>query len=326
MNYKGKKVLVAGGTGLVGTNLIKRLLPLGAKIRATMHEREPHKELHKAEGDLEFIRADLRKPEDCQRACEGMEYVFMCAAVIGGAGAMAARPLFNVTPNVVMNCYMMEAAYKVSVQKYLTFGSSTAYKESARTLKEYEMFDGEPYDKYFRIGWVMRFKEKLCEMYSKLERPMPSIVLRPTNIYGPHDNYDLATSHVTPSMIRKVAERHDPIEVWGVGKEVRDLVYVDDVINAVLLAMEKVETYDPINVALGRGYSVSEILQTALEVDGYTDARIVYNTEKPTMIPERYVDIKKARRLLGWEPKTDLREGIRKTIEWYKENMLPKEF
>jgi len=320
MDYKDKKVLVAGGTGLVGTNLINRLLPLGAKITTTIHKRPISAGLRG--NGIEFIRCDLTKPEDCYTACQGMDYVFMCAAVVGGAGAMAGDSLFNLTPNIIMSTYMIEAAYRAGVKKYLTFGSTTTYPPSDKPMEEHEMMVGDPYDKYFRIGWVVRFKEKLCEMYSNLERPMPCLVLRPTNIYGPHDDFDPETSHVTPALIRKVVEGHEPIEVWGDGEEIRDLIYVGDVVDASLLAMEKIDTYNPINIGLGKGYTVNEILQTALEVEGRKDTEVVYNKDKPTMIPERYVNIDKAERLLGWIPKTDLKTGIRKTIEWYRENML----
>lgn len=315
MNYKDKRILVAGGTGLVGSNLVKRLASLGAEVRATVHNRKP---ATLSNDRIEHRWYDLTQPEDCQKAVEGMDYVFMCAAVIAGAGKIATTPLFNVNPNIILNCNMLEAAYNAGVKKYLTFGSSTAYPDTPYPLKEEEMFDSEPYDKYFFIGWVMRFKEKLCEMYSRVERPMPVIVLRPTNIYGPHDNYDLETSHVTPALIRKVVERHDPIEVWGRGEEIRDLLYVDDVVDAALLAMEKMDGYDPVNIGLGKGYSVKEILQTICEVENY-HPRIVFDATKPTTIAERYLDISKAERVLSWEPKVDLMEGIEKTIRWYKE-------
>lgn len=323
MDFTNKKVLVAGGAGLVGANLIKRLLPTGADIRATLYQRQPPvmRDSSVPVRGIDYILSDLTRCEDCQRACDGIDYVFMCAAKVSGAKVMSESPLSLFTPNIIMPCLMLEAAYNAQVKKYLTFGSSTGYPPSDRPVKEEELFDGEPYEKYSLIGGHTRIKEKLCEIYSEKVSPrMPVVVLRPTNIYGPHDNYDLATCHVTPALIRKVIERQDPIEVWGQGNEVRDLIYVDDLIDAVLLAMEKVDRYDPINIGSGKGYSVKEILKTCLEVEGYTDAHITFAPGKPTMIPERYVDISKAKRVLGWKPKTSLKEGIRKTIEWYREN------
>ena len=314
MDYKGKKVLVAGGAGLVGTNLAIRLTDLGADVRATIHYRRPVP-THRG---VEYVEYDLTQYNDCLKAVRGIDYVFMCAAVIAGAGVITKDPLFNVTPNILLNTQMLAAAYAEGIKKYLTFGSSTAYPHSDYPLREARMMSGNPPDQYFFIGWVMRFKEKLCEMYSnRIKNPMPVVVLRPTNIYGPYDNFDLDRSHVTPALIRKVVERHNPLEVWGTGDDIRDLVYVDDIVDAVLLAMDKVNRYDPINIASGRPCSIKEILSTALAVEGYLP-KVIYNSNKPSTISKRIVDTSKARLMLSWDAKTSLYDGILKTIEWYK--------
>ncbi len=317
--FEGKKVLVAGGGGLLGTNLTKRLMEAGAIVTSTRHSQMKTVASSHDRGREYRLYCDLTMSEHCKRAVEGQDYVFMCAAVLSGAGVITKTPLVHVTPNVVMNALMIDAAYNAGVKKYCWFGSSTAYAESGDELvKEYEMFLGDPYDQYFFVGWVKRFGEKLCEMYSnRISKPMPCVVLRVTNIYGPFDKFDWEKSHVTPALIRKVIERHDPLEVWGDGSEVRDLIYVDDLIDGIFLAMEKVDKYDPINIGAGKGYSVNEILETICKVENF-HPEIVYNKDKPTTIPKRYVDISKAERVLGFRPKTSLEEGIRKTIEWYR--------
>jgi GDP-L-fucose synthase len=190
-------------------------------------------------------------------------------------------------------------------------------------VKEEELFDGDPYETYFGVAWMKRYTEILCRMYSeKLKNPMTTVVLRPSNIYGPYDDFDFATSHVMAAQIRKVIERHDPIEVWGTGNDVRDIIYIDDFIDAMILATEKIETYNPLNIALGKGYSIKEILQMILEVDGYADAKIEFNHSKPSMIPIRLIDTTKAEKLLGFKAKTVLREGIKKTIDWYRKTVF----
>jgi len=148
---------------------------------------------------------------------------------------------------------------------------------------------------------------------------MTTVILRTSNIYGPYDDYDFETSHVMAALIRRVVERHDPFEVWGTGDDVRDWIYIDDVIDAMMLAVEKINSYKPVNIGLGQGCSIKEALQMMLEVDDYTDAKIVYNSTKPSMIPIRLVDTTKAEALLGFKAKTGLREGIAKTIKWYRE-------
>jgi GDP-L-fucose synthase len=274
------------------------------------------------EGSIEYTQADLTLMEDCRRVVEGVDYVFMCAANTSGAAVMATTPLAHVTPNVVMNAQMLEAAYQAKVKKFLFISSSAAYPPTGdRPVREEEMFEGDPYESYYSVGWMKRYVEILCSIYAqKIKNPIPTVVIRPSNIYGPYDKFDFGTSHMTAALIRRVVERHGPLEVWGTGKDVRDLIYVDDFIEGMLLAFEKANGYLAINIAAGQGYSVKHVLQTILEVDGYTDADVRFDPSKPTMIPIRLVDTSLAKQRLGFQVRTPFRAGIRKTIEWYREN------
>ena len=293
------KVLVAGGSGFIGANLVKRLLDLGARVRATLHKKDPVI----IDNRIEYVRCDLMKMEDCAKAVAGMEAVFMCAANTSGAAVIASTPLVHVTPNIIMNSQIMEAAYFALVKKFIFLSSNAA----------------DPYDIYFGVGWMKRFTEILCRLYSeKLKNPMPCVVVRPSNIYGPHDDFDFATSHMMAATLRKVIERHDPIKIWGTGRDIRDLIYIDDFIDGLILAAEKIPVFDAVNIAQGKAYSLKEILRMALEIEGYQDAKIVYDSTKPSMIPVRLINIKKAQELLGFTPKTNIRDGIAKAISWYK--------
>ena len=318
--FSGTKVLVAGGAGFIGANLLQRLLSLGAKVRATIHRKPPVI----LDERIDYIKCDLTRMEDCQKVVSGMDYVFMCAANTSGAAVIASTPLVHVTPNIVMNSQMLEAAYFAKVKKFVWLSSNAAYPPTGdRPVKEEELLDGDPYETYFGVGWMKRYTEILCRLYSeKLKNPMATVVVRPSNIYGPYDDFEFETSHVMAALIRRVAERHEPIEVWGTGDDVRDWIYIDDFIDAMILATEKVESYNPINIGLGKGYSIKEALQMILEVDGYTDAKVKFDPSKPSMIPIRLIDTTKAETFLGFKAKTGLREGIRKTIEWYKKTHL----
>jgi GDP-L-fucose synthase len=320
--FKNAKVLVAGGTGFVGANTVVRLLEEGARVRATLHRREPVI----ADDRIEYVRADLTDMDDCRRAVDGMDYVFMCAASTSGAAVIAATPLVHVTPNIVMNARMLEAAYFARVRKFIWLSSNAAYPPSGnRPVKEDELFAGDPYETYFGVAWMKRYTEVLCRMYSeKLKNPMVTIVLRPSNIYGPYDDYDFETSHVMAALIRRVVERHDPFEVWGTGDDVRDWIYIDDFIDAMMLAAEKINTYDPLNIGLGEGHTIKEALQIMLEVDGFTGARIQFNSSKPSMIPIRLIDTGRAASILGFRAGTGLREGIKKTLAWYRQGRGPE--
>jgi GDP-L-fucose synthase len=314
--FKGKNVLVAGGTGFVGINLINRLLKLGANVRATIHLKKPVI----MDSRIEYVTCDLLSMEDCRKIVGGMDFVFMCAANTSGAAVIASTPLVHVTPNIIMNALMLEAAYFAKVKKFIFLSSNAAYPPShQRHVQEDEMFCGDPYDISFGVAWMKRYTEILCQMYSqKLKEPMSTVVVRPSNIYGPYDDFDPATSHVMAATIRKVVERHKPIKVWGTGDDVRDLIYIDDFIDALVLAAEKINTYDPVNVGFGKGYSIKELLKIMIEIEECQDIKIEYDSSKPSMIPIRLIDVSKAEKKLNFRAQTDVRTGVRKTIEWFK--------
>jgi len=320
--YKGAKILITGGAGFIGTNLLIRLSGLGARVRAVVHRKPLQVDLQ----GVERVEADLTNADDCQAVVKDMDYVFMCAANTSGASVIEKTPLAHVTPNVIMNTLMMDASYQAGVKKFLFVSSNTVYPDSDTPVKEEEMFSGEPYGKYFCVSWMKRFGEVLGCMYAdKINRPMAVVVVRPGNVYGPYDDFAWATSHVLPALIRKVVERHDPVEVWGDGSDIKDFIYVDDLVEGMLLAMEKQDTFEPLNIASGQPAVIKNTLDLILLAAEYQDARIAYNSSKPTMIPKRLINIDKARKQLGFEPKTSLTEGLAKTVAWYRENSLPPE-
>jgi len=317
--FKNSKVVVAGGSGFVGVNLIRRLLELGAKVTATLHKKAAVVD----DDTVTYVQCDLTREEDCARVFQGADYVFMCAANTSGAAVMEKTPLVHVTPNVVMNTLALEAAYSAGVKKFLFISSNTVYPDVDHPVIEDEMMSGELFEKYYCVAWMKRFSEILCRMYAeKIKKPMMTVVVRPANIYGPFDDFEWATSHVVPALIRKVVERHDPIEVWGDGSDIKDLIYIDDFIEGILLAMEKLDRYDPINIATGRPCSIKDVLRTILDIDGYAHANIAFDTSKPTMIPKRLIDVTKAKSVLGFEARTSIDEGIQKTVQWYRESRL----
>lgn len=312
--YKGAKILVAGGMGFVGINLLQRLLSLGANVRATIHKRSPIVNNE----HVEYMQTDLTKPEDCRNAVEGMDYVFMCAANTSGASVMEKTPLVHLTPNLIMNALMLEASYEANVKKFLFISSNTVYPVTDQPAKENDVTN-EFYEKYFIVAWMKRFSEIMCEMYAtKIKKPMTTIIVRPANIYGPHDDFDWETSHVLPALIRRVVERHDPIMVWGDGLDIKDFIYIDDLVDGLLQAMEKINGHDFLNIASGKQYVLKDLLNLMISIDGYDGAVINFDASKPTMIPKRLIDTRKAKEILGFESKISIAEGLRMTINWYK--------
>lgn len=184
------------------------------------------------------------------------------------------------------------------------------------------MFDAEPYDVYFSVAWMKRYAEILCRIYAeKIAKPMATVIVRPSNVYGPGDKIDFATSHVTAALMRKVAERHAPLEVWGTGNDVRDLIYIDDFLDGALRAFEATDRHLAINICSGTGLSVRQILQTLLEVDGYTDAQVVFDPSKPSTIPVRLISNERAKAVLGFETKVTPEEGFRRTLASLRERL-----
>jgi len=315
--FKNTNVLVAGGAGFVGVNLITRLLDLGANVTATLHRRDPVLD----DARIRYIRGDLRISENCATAVAGIDYVFMCAANTSGAAVMAKTPLAHLTPNVLMNISMLDAAYQAGVQKFLFISSNTVYPLTDFAVKEDDVTN-EFYEKYFTVAWMKRFTEIVCEMYAtKIAKPMNVCVVRPANIYGEFDDFEWETSHVIPALIRKIVERHAPLEVWGDGNDLKEFIYVQDFIDGMLLAMEKVEGFDPVNIATGYPCTVKDVLNVLLKVDNFSGADTVFDASKPAMIPKRLIDISKANRLLGFDPKVSLEEGLKKTVTWYRSTL-----
>jgi len=315
--FKNANVLVAGGAGFVGVNLIRRLLALGANVTATLHHKEPVIN----DKRIRYLRVDLRQQANCLDSVCGIDYVFMCAANTSGAAVMANTPLEHLTPNVLMNISMLDAAYQAGVKKFLFISSNTVYPLTDYPVKESDVTN-EFYEKYFIVAWMKRFTEIVCEMYAtKIGKPMKICVVRPANIYGEFDDFQWETSHVIPALIRKVVERQDPLEVWGDGNDLKEFIYIQDFIDGMLLAMEKQEGFDPINIAVGEPCTVREVLASLLRICDYENANVIYDSSKPSMIPKRLIDVTKAKSDLGFEAKTTIDKGLSKTVEWYRSTL-----
>ena len=315
---KNACVLVTGGAGFIGSNLVLRLVEAGARVRATIHS-------HEAVADdpcVEYFKCDLTRMEDCHGAVKGVDYIFHCAASTSGAAVMKKSPLVHITPNLVMTSQLMEASYLAKAKKFVYISSSAAYPPTGdRPVHEGEMFVGDPYDVYFGVGWMKRTAEWLSVFYSqKLKPSMPVAVVRPSNIFGPRDKFSPETSHVTAALIRRVVQRENPFVVWGTGNDVRDLLYIDDFLDGLLLAFSDPSPYLAVNIAAGEGHTVKDVIRTLLDLDGFHDADVLFDTTKPQMIPARLIDNSLASQKLGFKPRFTLREGLEQTVAWYREH------
>ena len=318
VSLKGSRVLVTGGAGFIGCNLVARLVQEGCRVRATIHKHPPVI----TNPAVEYVQADLMSQADCRRVVDGMDIVFHAAATTLGAAVMANAPMILVTANIVITAQIMEAACLAKVKRFLHLSSSVTYPDTGdQPVREEQGLEGSPHEIYFGVGWAKRTAEVLAIFYSqKLKEPMPVTVVRPANIFGPHDKFDPKASHVTAALIRRVVVRENPFVVWGTGNDVRDLLYIDDFLDGVVLAVQHPDTYLAVNIASGEGHTVKEVIQMLLELDGFTDAKVQYDPTKPQMIPVRLIDNTLAREKLGYRPHVGLREGLRRTVQWYRDN------
>jgi len=256
------------------------------------------------------------KEQDCFAAVEGVDYVFHAAGFAGSAAVKVNKAMAAITSNLILTGLMLQAAWAGGVKRFLLFGSSTGYPAADYPIKEEEMWEAPPFEGYFGYGWMRRYLERLGEFVS-LESEMKIALVRPTAVYGRRDNFDPGSSHVIPALIQRAATKENPFEVWGSGDVVRDFLHISDLARGCLLMLEKHAECDPVNIGYGRGCTIKETVNLVLEAAGHENAKVVFDTSKPTAIPIRLVDISKARKVLGFEPKIALKDGIRDTVDWF---------
>lgn len=314
---KGKKVLVTGGTGLIGSHLVELLLERGANVRTVVHSRSLPIKLE----NVEIVRGDLTKWNACVKAVKDVEYVFHLAAFVGGVGRNVAHPAGMFTPNMLMNTQMLEAARLENVERYLYTSSACIYPGDLEYFVEDKGWEGPPAQSNASYGWVKRMGEFQAQAYSE-EFDMKIAIVRPTNAYGPRDNFDLETSHVIPALIRKAVERQDPFVIWGTGESTRDLIHAKEISRGMLLALEKYAVADPVNLATGRSIKIKDLARWILKLSGYENARIIFDKTSPTGQLVRRVSTAKAKEKIGFVAQISLEEGLKETISWYKTQQM----
>lgn len=314
--YKNKNILVTGASGFIGTNLIKRLLSLQANVTGVLHKQKPQLRFDK----VKYLKKDLTIKKNCLVVCKNIDYVFMCAANSSGAATIQNAPLNHLTPNIVMNAYMLNAAYEKNVKKFAFISSNTVYPVSNNSMKEndscYKFFE-----KYHIVGWMKSFSEEMCKMYSQHVNPkMKTLIVRPANLYGPYDKFNPTQSKVIASLIRKFFIKQNPIEVWGDGNDIKDFLYIDDFINGLIKAFTREDILKPINLASSVPVTIKDVIRNLKKISKQKKVSIKYNISKPTMIPIRLISNSYARKIINFRVKYTLYNGLKKTFYWYSKN------
>jgi GDP-L-fucose synthase len=314
MFFKDKKVLVTGGTGFVGLHFVEELLRQGARVRVPVHRRP----LILRDERIETVPADLTREEDCRTASRGVQYVFHAAGAVSAAGVTASNPMAAITTNLILTAQMLQAAWAEGVERFQVFGSSTGYPAADHPIKEEEMWTGPTYPAYFGYGWMRRYLERISEFVAS-KSSLKIALVRPSAVYGRHDNFDPVTSHVIPALIRRAVMKENPYIVWGTGNEVRDFLHITDLVRGCLLMLENYSTCDPVNIGYGQAVTVKEIIGLILHAAGHEAAELQFDATKPSTIPFRMVDTSKAKRLLGFERRVSLADGLADTVRWFRE-------
>ena len=321
-----KRILVCGASGFIGQNVFEVLSKQDDYDVMGTYRNPDHRRRFKPEDKQRSILrlVDLTSREEVMDAVHRADVVIQCAAVTSGARDIVTRPYIHVTDNVIMNSLLLEAACKRRTPHFIFLSCTVMYPMNLdHAVKEYEVDRGKIHEQYQSGARMKLFVEELCEDYARWGNTKFTIV-RHSNIYGPHDKFDLERSHMVGATIHKVMQAQDgaAISVWGDGSEGRDLLYVSDLVEFIELAIEKQQTqYEIMNVGAGASVPVRDVVKTIVEESG-KDLRIEYDLSKPTIPVTVSLDTTKAREQFGWQPKVDLREGIRRTIEWYRGNIL----
>lgn len=310
--YQGKKVLVTGGTGLIGRPLVELLLAAGAEVTIVSLD-DPCR----APQGVIFKQADLREFSNCMDLAKGMDIVFQLAGVKGSPAMTAKRPASFYVPTITFNTNMMEAARRNKVDRYL-YTSSVGVYAPAEVFYEDDVWQTfpSPHDRF--AGWAKRMGELQAEAY-KIEYNWHNIsIVRPANVYGPYDNFDPENAMVIPSLINRALSGENPLTVWGDGSPIRDFIHARDVAKGMMLAIEKGINV-PINLGSGSGVTIKTIAEiVAANIPGKKIA-IVWDTSKPKGDAKRLMSMERAHSY-GFQPTISIEEGIKETIAWYLEN------
>lgn len=312
MTFEGRRVLVTGATGLIGSHFVEELLGQGARVRIVTHERPSW--FGEA---VEAVTGDLRSPEICRRAADGVDDVVHAAGVSGGSRRVVTGPIPMFTDSLLMNTQMLEAARLARVQRYLFVSNSSVYAPGDGWLKESDAWGhesrGMPENE---TGMVKRAGETQCALYRRATG-MAIAIIRAGNAYGPHDTFDLEGSHVVPALVRKAVERHDPYVVWGSPDVVRDFIHARDIARGGLFLLERHAVAEPVNVATGRTVTVRELAELTLKAAGHAGATMRFDAAAPPASPAKRLDLALMRRL-GFAPRITLEDGLAETVAWYR--------
>src|SRR5437016_6093970 len=308
MRWANTRVVVTGGAGFLGSFVVEALHARGCREISVPRSRD----------------YDLRESDDIARLYDRTrpQVVVHLAAVVGGVGANRANPGRFFYDNAIMGLQLMEYARRLGVEKFIAVGTVCAYpKVTPVPFKEEDLWNGYPEETNAPYGLAKKMLLVQAQAY-RAQYGFNAIYLLPVNLYGPNDNFDLRNSHVIPAIIRKCVEAResgsDSIEVWGTGSPTREFLYVDDAARAIVIAAERYNKADPVNLGSSEEISIKDLIELIAELTEFK-GRIKWDKSKPDGQPRRKLNVERAWREFGFRSSTNLREGLQQTIRWYQQ-------
>ena len=304
MDLKNKKILVTGGNGFLGKNVVRNLENLGISDIIIQSSSD----------------CDLRNMGNCKKAVDGIDVVFHLAAHVGGIGLNREKPGELFFDNLMMGTQLLHESKMANVKKFIALGTVCSYPKFTQIpFSEDDIWNGYPEETNAPYGLA----KKMLLVQSKAYREQydfHSIVVIPTNLYGPDDNFDPSSSHVIPALILKISNAKknnlDQIEVWGDGSPTRDFLFVDDAAKGIVQAAEKYDEIPPLNLGSSEEISIKKLVSLISNILDY-NGKIFWDKLKPNGQPRRCVSYIRAKEKIGFEPKTRLSDGLKQTIDWF---------
>lgn len=313
--YKRKNILIAGGTGMIGIGMVHRLLQYDCNVSVASLESKAYAE--KLFGEkVKYIQTDLTDRMNCLNVTKSQELVFNLVGIKGSVGIGQKKAASFLIPMLRFQTNLMDAAFKNDVKGFLFVSSICAYPQSDKPKTEDAVWDGQPKQNDRIPGLAKRIGEVQAESYLFEYGWQAPKIVRPSNVYGPHDDFNPLTAQVIPALIARMAGGENPVMIWGDGSAIRDFIFVDDVVDGMLTAMQKGPPCVPINLGSGKGVTIKKIAQTIANSIP-AKPKLQWDRNKPTGDPVRILFMKRAQHVLGFKANTSLKEGIRKTVEWY---------
>lgn len=307
-SFDGKNVLVTGGTGLIGRQVVNILCDVNTHVRVVSLDKI------NVNNKAAHIYGDLTSFKFCKEITKDMDFVFHLAGIKGSVEVTKAKPASFFVPLLMMNTNILEACRINKVQKVVYTSSIGAYA-SAEVFREIENLDGPPMDMF--PGWAKRMAELQIQAY-KIQYKLENFsIVRPCNVYGPGDNFDPNNAMVIPSLMYRIYHKEDPVVVWGDGSAIRDFAYSRDIAEGVILALYHGTRSGFVNLGSGKGISIRELLET---LNNFIDFNYIFDTTKPSGFSKRVMDITLARNLIDYNPTTFLLDGLKGTWNWFTNN------